>query len=43
MSTDKLHQVFIDWGDMSKLEQLNQPWDKAVRSYVIDLAKDGLI
>jgi dTDP-4-dehydrorhamnose reductase len=43
MSTDKLHQVFIDRGDMSKLEQLNQPWDKAVRSYVIHLAKDGLI
>ncbi|MBU3589021.1 dTDP-4-dehydrorhamnose reductase [Polynucleobacter sp. 80A-SIGWE] len=43
MSTDKLHQVFADWGDMSKLEQLNQPWDKAVRSYVANLAKDGLI
>jgi dTDP-4-dehydrorhamnose reductase len=43
MSTDKLHQVFIDRGDMSKLEQLNQSWDKAVRSYVIHLAKDGLI
>ena len=43
MSTDKFHQVFIDRGDMSKLEQLNQPWDKAVRSYVIHLAKDGLI
>jgi hypothetical protein len=28
---------------MSKLEQLNQPWDKAVRSYVVNLAKDGLI
>lgn len=43
MSTDKLHQVFAGWGDMSKLEQLNQPWDKAVRSYVANLAKDGLI
>ena len=43
MSTDKLHQVFAGWGDMSKLEQLNQPWDQAVRSYVNDLAKDGLI
>jgi len=43
MSTDKLHQVFAGQGDMSKLEQLNQPWDKAVRSYVANLAKDGLI
>jgi dTDP-4-dehydrorhamnose reductase len=43
MSTDKLHQVFAGWGDMSKLEQLNQPWDKAVRSYVTNLVKDGLI
>jgi dTDP-4-dehydrorhamnose reductase len=43
MSTDKLHQVFMGWGDMSKLEQLNQPWDKAVRSYVTNLVKDGLI
>ncbi len=43
MSTDKLHQVFEGWGDMSKLEQLNQSWDKAVRSYVANLAKDGLI
>ena len=43
MSTDKLHQVFAGRGDMSKLEQLNQPWDKAVRSYVANLAKDGLI
>ena len=43
MSTDKLHLVFEGRGDMSKLEQLNQPWDKAVRSYVIHLAKDGLI
>lgn len=43
MSTDKLHQVFAGRGDMSKLEQLNQPWDKAVQSYVASLAKDGLI
>ena len=43
MSTDKLHRVFAGRGDMSKLEQLNQPWDKAVRSYVTNLAKDGLI
>jgi dTDP-4-dehydrorhamnose reductase len=43
MSTDKLHQVFSGRGDMSKLEQLNQPWDQAVRSYVTNLAKDGLI
>ena len=43
MSTDKLPQVLLDWGDMSKLEQLNQPWDKAVQSYVANLAKDGLI
>lgn len=43
MSTDKLHQVFAGRGDMSKLEQLNQPWDQAVRSYVTNLAKDGLI
>ena len=43
MSTDKLHQVFVGRGDMSKLEQLNQPWDQAVRSYVTNLAKDGLI
>jgi dTDP-4-dehydrorhamnose reductase len=43
MSTDKLGQVLRAWGDMSKLEQLNQPWDQAVRSYVNHLAKDGLI
>jgi dTDP-4-dehydrorhamnose reductase len=43
MTTDKLHQVFAGQGDMSKLEQLNQPWDKAVRSYVTNLAKDELI
>ena len=43
MSTDKLHRAFASREDMSKLEQLNQPWDKAVRSYVANLAKDGLI
>jgi dTDP-4-dehydrorhamnose reductase len=43
MSTDKLGQVLRGMGDMSKLEQLNQPWDKAVRSYVASLVKNGLI
>ena len=43
MSTDKLGQVFKIRGDMSKLKQLNQPWDVAVRSYVCNLAKDGII
>lgn len=43
MSTDKLRQVFEGRGDMSKLELLNQPWDQAVRSYIRNLAKDGLI
>jgi dTDP-4-dehydrorhamnose reductase len=43
MSTDKLSQVLRARGDMSKLELLNQPWDEAVRSYVRNLAKDGLI
>jgi len=43
MSTDKLGQVLRAWGDMSKLELLNQPWDEAVRSYVRKLAKDRLI
>ena len=43
MSTDKLGQVLRARGDMPKLELLNQPWDEAVRSYVRNLAKDGLI
>jgi dTDP-4-dehydrorhamnose reductase len=43
MSTDKLGQVLRARGNMSKLELLNQPWDEAVRSYVRNLAKDGLI
>ena len=43
MSTDKMRQVFESRGDMSKLQQLNQPWDEAVRSYVRNLVKCGLI
>ncbi len=43
MSTDKLYQAFAGRGDVSELQYLNQPWDKAVRSYVTNLAKDGLI
>lgn len=43
MSTDKLRLVLEGRGDMSKLELLNQPWDGAVRAYVHNLAKDGLI
>ena len=43
MSTVKLYQVFEDRGDVSELQHLNQPWDEAVRSYVTNLAKDGLI
>lgn len=43
MSTDKLYQVFESRGDMSKLQQLNQPWDIAVKAYVSKLAKDGTI
>lgn len=43
MSTDKLAKAFSTQGDMSKLELLNQPWDGPVRSYVLNLAKDGLI
>ncbi|QWE22883.1 dTDP-4-dehydrorhamnose reductase [Polynucleobacter sp. AP-Jannik-300A-C4] len=43
MSTDKLAKVFSTQGNMSKLELLNQPWDGLVRSYVRNLAKDGLI
>ena len=43
MSTDKLGQVLRGWGDMSKLQLLNQPWDIAVKAYVSNLAKDGLI
>ena len=43
MSTDKLRQVFVDLGDMSKLQQLNQPWDVSVQTYVRNLVQDGLI
>jgi dTDP-4-dehydrorhamnose reductase len=43
MSTDKLGQVLRDRGDMSKLQLLNQPWDVAVKAYISNLAKDGLI
>ncbi len=43
MSTDKFGQALRRCSDMSKLEQLNQSWDQAVRSYVNHLAKDGLI
>lgn len=43
MSTDKLYQVFEGWGDMSKLQQLNQPWDIAVKAYVSKLVKDGIL
>jgi dTDP-4-dehydrorhamnose reductase len=43
MSTDKLHQVFESRGDMSKLQLLSQPWDIAVKAYVSNLAKDGIL
>ena len=43
MSTDKLYQVFESRGDVSKLQQLNQPWDIAVKAYVSKLAKYGTI
>jgi dTDP-4-dehydrorhamnose reductase len=43
MSTDKLAQALRAGGDMSKLQLLNQPWDMAVKAYVSNLAKDGLI
>ncbi|QWE16890.1 dTDP-4-dehydrorhamnose reductase [Polynucleobacter sp. AP-Nino-20-G2] len=43
MSTDKLRKVFEGRGDMSKLQQLNQPWSESVKAYVSNLAKDGLI
>ena len=43
MSADKLRRIFEGRGDMSKLDLLNQPWDDAVRSYVHNLLKDGLI
>jgi dTDP-4-dehydrorhamnose reductase len=43
MSTDKLREVLGARGDMSKSQQLNQPWDQAVRAYVRNLVQDGLI
>jgi hypothetical protein len=43
MSTDKMRQVFVDLGDMSKLQQLNQPWDVGVQAYVRNLVQNGLI
>jgi dTDP-4-dehydrorhamnose reductase len=43
MSTDKLHLSLERHGDMSKLGLLNQSWDVGVKSYVSQLAKDGLI
>jgi dTDP-4-dehydrorhamnose reductase len=43
MSTDKLRQVFEERGSMSKLHLLDQPWDVAVKAYVSNLVKDGLI
>ncbi|OYY21179.1 MULTISPECIES: dTDP-4-dehydrorhamnose reductase [unclassified Polynucleobacter] len=43
MSTDKLHQIFADRGDVSELQHLNQPWDGAVKAYVAHLARDGHI
>ena len=43
MSTDKLRLSLERHGDMSKLGLLNQSWDVGVKSYVSQLAKDGLI
>lgn len=43
MLTDKLAQAFRAEGNMSKLQLLNQPWDIAVKVYISNLAKDGLI
>lgn len=43
MSTDKLRKVFEERGDMSKLQQLNQPWSESVKTYIFGLVKDGLI
>lgn len=43
MSTDKLRKVFETRGDMSKLQQLNQPWSESVQTYVSSLARDRLI
>ncbi|OYY18082.1 MAG: dTDP-4-dehydrorhamnose reductase [Polynucleobacter sp. 24-46-87] len=43
MSTDKLRKVFEARGDMSKLQQLNHSWSESVKTYISNLAKDGLI
>jgi dTDP-4-dehydrorhamnose reductase len=43
MSTDKLRMVFEGRGDMSKLAQLNEPWDVAVQANVRHLVQDDNI
>ena len=43
LSTDRLALALRSGGNMSKLQLLNQPWDIAVKAYVSNLAKDGLI
>lgn len=43
MSADKLRKVFEGRGDMSRLQQLDRPWNESVKAYVSSLAKDGLI
>ena len=43
MSTDKLRLSLEDHDDMSKLGLLNQSWDMGVKTYVSQMAKDGLI
>lgn len=43
MATDKLRQAIAATGDVSKLQRWNKPWSDDVRTYVQQLAKDGLI
>jgi dTDP-4-dehydrorhamnose reductase len=43
MATDKLRQAIVATGDVSKLQRWNKPWSDDVRTYVQQLAKDGLI
>ncbi len=43
MSTDKLHKVLESYGDVAKLQLLNQSWDEPVRTYVQNLVQSGLI
>ena len=43
MATGKLQNTLVSRGDMSKSQQLHQPWTEGVRAYVTQLAKDGLI